>query len=454
MTAITNLPENEQLSKFLKILGRQCVQSEKYIPRSDRLPSIIAALDEDAAYQGQEMTYFPLAGKQSETFEKVLNLLLADSRVKNQSRIESRRIYKELLNYCRDIIKNKESIRNQQDIDKYIGTKAEAFLKRLLMPEQEWLVVSPFNGLSLVRKEGITISNQVIINWFDLRIITDFTGNLDPNDQKMLEEDLQEKVCVFVFVMAIDGKRAIEKASKKIGQILHMMRVHFGTDVFHSLPTPKLFKAINKKTMIVSRPIEVQDEICKITREEEDELLNHISSFSNFLEPTRMPREISKALLRAIRWFGSAVQAKELEDKLVRYFFALETLLVPEDRGVKRPRLVFRLALLQLRVIRDFHHPNILCLLYDLYGKRSKIVHGQDIEKEPITENDTRFLECLTRQVILDISKVIIDSKGGIKDIQQLRDWIEKKDKKMAQVKKFVTKHSIQVLKKYAASRS
>jgi hypothetical protein len=74
--------------------------------------------------------------------------------------------------------------------------------------------------------------------------------------------------------------------------------------------------------------------------------------------------------------------------------------------------------------------------------------------RRKVTENDTRFLESLTRQVILSISKVIRDRQGAIKDVQKLIDWIEKKDKKMAQVKKFVTKHGNQELKNYAASVS
>jgi hypothetical protein len=425
MTATTNPPEDEQLYKFLKILGWQCFQSDKYTPRLDRLPGVIAALDKDAASKGQEMTYFPLAGGQSETLRKVLDLLLVDDRISNGSQKESREIYDKLLDYCRDIINNKENIRNHQDIDKEIGTRVQAFLNQVLMPEQEWLVISPINGLSLERKEGITISNQVIINWFYLRIITDFAGNLAPNDQKRLEEDLVGKVCAFMFVMAIDGKRANEKARRKIDQIQHMLRLHFGTDVFHSLPTPKLFKAINKERMSVSRPIELQDEMCKITSGEQDELLKHMSIFSNFLDGRSVPKEISKDLLRAIRWFGSAVQAKDLEDKLVEYFFALETLLIPEEIGVKRERLVFRWGLLYLRVKGELPHIIYAYELNRLYQKRSNIVHGGDIEKEPVTIEDTRFLEKWTCEAIVDISRIVMSSQGAISNVQELRDWIE-----------------------------
>lgn len=110
------------------------------------------------------------------------------------------------------------------------------------MPEQEWLVVSPIDSLSLERRTGtgITISNQRI-NWFDLRFITKFTGELDAAYQKILEEqDLQGKVCVFVNVRAIDQKKAIQMGREKIDQILHIIRRYFGTRIFYNLPTPNL----------------------------------------------------------------------------------------------------------------------------------------------------------------------------------------------------------------------
>lgn len=428
----TNPSENEQLYKFLGILGRQCLHSEKYIPTQKRLARVIAALDRDAAYQDQEMTYFSLAGGQYETLRKVMDLLLTDDRIPNESRKEKREIYNELLDYCREIFNNKDSIiKKQQDIDKDIGARAEAFLNRLLMQEQKWLVISPINGLSLEKKENITILlDQVIIKWFDLQIITDFAGSLAPYHQKKLEEDLQGNVCVFMFVMAIDWKRALEKARKKIGQILHIMRLHFGTHVFHSLPTPKLFKAINKESVAESRPRELQDEICIVSPDEQDELSKHMSSFSDFLDgdnssSSSVPKEMKKALLRAIRWFGGAVQAKDLEDKLVRYFFALETLLIPEELGPKRERLVFRWGLLHLRVQGELPSLDFACELDRLYQKRSNIVHGGDIEENPITEEDTSFLERRTREVIIAISRIFMDKQRAISNIRELRDWLE-----------------------------
>jgi hypothetical protein len=416
-----NIPENEQeLFNLLKTLGWQFARAEKYSPKPDKLPRHFARLDKNIAYDGQDITFFPLVGKQDQTFENVFNLLLKEPRVKNRTRREIRKIREELLDYCRDIIQNRESIQTDQDIN----NRARPFLNRVLLPEQEWRVVSPIDGLSLERRTGITISNHVI-NWFDIQFITGFTGELDPANQKILERHLQGKVCVFVSVMAIDQKQAIERAREKIDQILHLIRGYFGTRIFYNLPTPNLYVAINKKTertLGAFHPI--QDEGCHINAEEEDDLSTYISSFSNFLDGS-MPERVSNDVLRASRWFGSAVRDKELEDKLVKYFFALETLLVPEELGAKRERLVHRLGLLQLRVAGELPDPDFANSLDHLYQKRSKIVHGGDLEVEPVTKDDVLFLESVTRGVIHKISRVIRDNPGAITDAQELRDWIE-----------------------------
>jgi hypothetical protein len=418
-----NLSDNEELFKLLKVLGWQVARADKYSPKPDKLPHHIVRLNKNVPSDGGDITFFPLVGKQDETFWNVLNLLLEDPRAKNRSRREKRRIREELLDYCRDIIQDRENIQNNQDID----TRAGTFLNQVLLPEQEWLVVSPIDSLSLERRTGtgITISNQRI-NWFDLRFITKFTGELDAAYQKILEEqDLQGKVCVFVNVRAIDQKKAIEMGREKIDQILHIIRGYFGTRIFYNLPTPNLYVAINKKpekAMGASRPI--HDEGCNISGDEEDGLSNYMSSFSNFLDGS-MPEPISNDLLRAIRWFGSAVQDKELEDKLVKYFFALETLLVPEEIGGKRKRLVHRLGLLQLRFNGGLPDPDFVDDIDHLYQKRSNIVHGGDLEGEPVTKYDIQLLESLTRGVILNIRRVIIDNQGAIRNVKELRDWIE-----------------------------
>jgi hypothetical protein len=225
--------------------------------------------------------------------------------------------------------------------------------------------------------------------------------------------------------MAIDQTQAIERAKERIDQTLHIIRGYFGTHLFHNLPTPDVYVAITRNaeiTMGASFP--THNEGCNIFANEEANLTNYISNFSDLLNGN-LPEPISSDLLKAIRWFGSAIQDKELEDKLVKYFFALETLLVPEDMGGKRKRLVRRLGLLHLRVAGEVPDSDFAKVINQLYQKRSNIVHGGNLEGEPVTKYDIELLESVTRGVILNVRRVIIDNQGVISKVQRLRDWIE-----------------------------
>lgn len=422
------ISQDEPVFKLSVVLGRQIFQSDRYSPRPDRVPHHIVRLDKNVPTNAGDIVFFTLIGKQDETFCNVLNLLLNDPRARNHTRRQKRKIREEVLDYCREIIRNRENIQNDQDIEANIENRARAFLHRVLLPEQEWRVISPIDSLSLERRteDGITISNQVRINWFDMRFITEFTGELDSAFQQRLQDHLQGRVCVFVFsVMAIDQAQAIERAKEMIDEALHIIRGYFGTRLFYNLPSPNMYVAINRnpqRTMGASFPI--HNEGCNIPADEEADLTNYISNFSDLFNGT-MPEPISSDLLRAISWFGSAVQDKELEDKLVKYIFALETLLVPEERGAKSKKLVQRLELLELRFSGRLPYPEFGIDLEHLYQKRSNIVHGMDLEKDPVTTYDIQLLESITRGVIFNLCRVITGNQVTIRNRQELIDWID-----------------------------
>jgi hypothetical protein len=272
--------------------------------------------------------------------------------------------------------------------------RAQEYLSSLVLPETQWLVVSPISGLSL-ENERIPISDSDIMK-FNLAHVTKYSDKvINQNSQTQLTQYCNEKVCVLVCVKAIDSNGAIEKGEKKINHILCTVRGYFGTYTFFVLPTPSVFFAINKDTGEVRTLTRYSIESkCHIDLENEKKLLNQISDLFNFLNG-KMPAKIKKEVLRALRWLGSSVQDKEFEDKLIKCFFALETLLTPGkgDQHKGQP-LVFRLALLELRVMGECcENPDPL---YQLYKKCSTIVHGGDIDEDPITKEDMRYLEFRT----------------------------------------------------------
>lgn len=438
--SVNKLLKNQDVFKLLTQLGLEYSHpSEEYRPELGR-PSIIALLNKGGGPDGQD-TYFSLFGKQYQVFEKLMNLLLKEPYAQHLRPKDARDV---LLDYCRDLINSVGANTTKADLE----NEAEAFLLQLLLQEQEWLVISPIDGLSL-ESERLTITDREIKK-FDCEDITKFAGKVDIWFLNTIDQVCGGKVCIFVHVRAIDQKRAIEKGGKKINQTLHMIRGYFGSNVFYYLPTPTVLIAIKKDSgnTMVSYP-DVQLEKIHIETKMQSNLLSQISCFTNFLNGN-VPDKITKNALRAIRWLGSAVQDKELEDKLIKCFFALETLFVPEEEGRKGERLAFRIPLFFLRIDDEYYHLHNPDVLYDLYEKRSKIVHGGDIEKESITENDTKYLESLTWKAIIGVCDIVRDHRE-ISCASKLRDWIERKDEQRDNIEKFIVRHCNQELKDFVA---
>jgi hypothetical protein len=161
------VPVNQQIPELLRVLGWQFARPERhYRNLDDKGVHHFARINQNVVPSGGQniaTTHFPLVGKQDETFWNVLNLLSQDARVRNRTRIDRRRIRRELLNYCGEIYQNRQRINDDPDIQ----SRAQAFLNRVILPEQQWLVVSPMDGLVLeTGTRGITMSNHIMINRF------------------------------------------------------------------------------------------------------------------------------------------------------------------------------------------------------------------------------------------------------------------------------------------------
>jgi hypothetical protein len=432
----------DKILKALVRLGWQCIHpSKEEVSRPSRM---LFRLNKYPRPDGQDIFYSPSL-EASRTFEEVKQLLKKEPHVKRKKRCIGKieEMHDEVRDYCRTIINSKERIKSQNDVK----SMAQDFLLSLTLSDMEWLLVSPISGLSL-ENERISISDSDIMR-FDLGYITNYTDKVKRDDLTRIIPPWNGVVCIFVYVKAIDSDGAIEKGEKKINLILCMIRGYFRTHTFYSLPTPTEFVVISKETgevRTLSRyDIESQ---CHIDSGNEKELLDQVSDLSNFLKGV-MPPKMTKAMLRALRWLGSSVQDKELEDKLVKCFFALETLLTPGkgDRQKGQP-LAFRLSLLELRVLGDFYQdPDPL---YQLYRKRSIIAHGGDIEKDAVTKEDIRYLEIRVWRVILYVADAVVTAnQGEISSTHKLVSWIERKDDRMEEIKKFISEFCDKELEDY-----
>jgi hypothetical protein len=69
-----------------------------------------------------------------------------------------------------------------------------------------------------------------------------------------------------------------------------------------------------------------------------------------------------------------------------------------------------------------------------LYDKRSNIVHGGILEEDPVTLEDIRLIEPITRQIIFGSSNIIINNQAIIATTQELVEWLEQGGRQRFQV--------------------
>jgi len=154
-----------------------------------------------------------------------------------------------------------------------------------------------------------------------------------------------------------------------------------------------------------------------IEAKDREALSNYILCFDPILKKTQKTR-LDKRIVRSINWCGEATRDKNLEDKLLKYFTALECLLVPEGEGLKGDILGERIAKLWTpsEESRDLIRKDII----ELYERRSDIVHGSEYE---ISEKDITEIDFVTRNIIAVVSNII--HKNNIETMARLIAWIK-----------------------------
>ena len=114
-----------------------------------------------------------------------------------------------------------------------------------------------------------------------------------------------------------------------------------------------------------------------------------------------------KSYLRnAIDYFYHALGDRRYEERLIDLMIAMESLFSKEPQEL-RLRISLRAAFL-LSIGRESERPNIFRLIYDLYKKRSKVVHGVervDLPYEEISKLESYVRESIKRLIHIEQEK-------------------------------------------------
>jgi hypothetical protein len=145
---------------------------------------------------------------------------------------------------------------------------------------------------------------------------------------------------------------------------------------------------------------------------------------------TQSPSDLEEALLRAIHWFASSQQQRELAHQLLSLVTCLETLLAPEGGAPISATLAENAAFL---LARDFEvRRGLKELVKRMYDARSRISHGGS---RPVLENEVNELRIICGGILVEVTRLVEEdrqkSAPKLPDTKALRCLIE--DKRLGQ---------------------
>lgn len=346
--------------------------------------------------------------EEAKLFDKIIIGLLAEQ----LSEYASEKFLKDSLwNYVHEIHENPD------DFQKNMKKKVQNFFDGLVRPFVDWIVVFPLDDLKcqfdlqpIGSVKFFTFTESKMKQWRLFQI--ERLGRVVPY--------FKEKLCAQVIVKANDSTKAIEKGKFEVDTALNLIRS------YHGVRGPRAAIEIIDPLNAIAKNLDTGAEDLRlesdwswgstIEAKDEKKLSSYIQSFDPILKKTQKTR-LDKRIVRSINWCGEATKDKNPEDKVLKYFTALECLLVPKGEGLKGEILGERVSILwtSKKDTRELIKEDII----DLYEKRSNIIHGSEYE---ISEKDITKLDFVTKNLIAHTSEIICKNKIGKMD--QLINWI------------------------------
>lgn len=370
-----------------------------------------------------------LTGEESKIFDQIIEELLKEPSAEYTSK---RFLVDSLWDFVFDILKNREVFKDEKEIDIWIKN----FFDSISKPFEDWIVLVPipelkydFKDLQIGNVKFYLFTESEIDKWRLFRKKSSETSESYSEISGIIITWFKDKICAEIRVKAIDAEKAIEKGKLEIDSALHILRTYYG------LRGGKAACEIKEPLYAITRNLETGDERlsptsdwsweCELKSEDEGRIKRFIDIFEQFLKkPEKQRSKLDRRIIRSLRWCGMATQEKDLEDKILKYFTALECLLVPENEGLKGKLLAKRISILWTP--HEEKREEISRIIYDsdkdvgLYRIRSNIIHGSEYK---VTEKDVKMLDLITRNIIGVISDEV-SKEGKFTKITQVIDWI------------------------------
>jgi len=335
---------------------------------------------------------------------------------------------------CDVYINRKCYSKNKKELEK----KAEHFLSEIFKPIEEYQVIFGVDNLDIGSEN---------VDFYDCNLTKFDRGqfSLSGNDPfssltERIFSDFAGKTVIQVTEVGNKPNLIAERARKKAINHLHFFKAALSNPGF--LADENLLFELSEKYIMrkVSDPSKIypgwKRRRFPFGFKYSDGLDEKFTEANEIFERLKsLPQKIKDRVERALIWFGKSIAEENLDEKVIKLFTAIETLITLKSDSKKGEKIAYRVILLQSIMDDDAITP---ALMLWLYGEiRSNVIHGSAMGYA--TKRDYDSLLGVTRKLIFnfiqfakdrDIHKLndLIKALETSDKVKQLTDWLQKQD--------------------------
>lgn len=214
-----------------------------------------------------------------------------------------------------------------------------------------------------------------------------------------------------VEVQAGSPQRALEKGLQSVDEYLHLLRTGLvGSTRFRMLDEHLLFERSTWAAVRNRSTKEIETVAGHAPGDPMTLDLNHstgqrvrhfLKHYNRFLSKP-IPGRIRLQVDRALHWIGTSMTRDSHDDRIIDLCTALEALLAQKDERLKGEAITLRSMLLPAMMNDGFTDPFII---YDLYARRSEVIHGSGLNVA--NQRDADRLLLITLRVVAQFTTVV-----------------------------------------------
>ena len=386
----------EELSRAILELSSEdiCASQEPWGFRK-----MIAMPNTTVADEQHEASSLFVGGRVGELYLTALDSLETDLAFENLARAD---LANELDDLLHDLVVNQEQMKASREIRK----RATDFLYELARPLGKYEVAFGVERMNL--GSGSLTVGDVVFRKFSTELAQDWNYSAIPDGSRGFLDDLVNQSVGIVTVNAGSHRKAMERAVAAFDRALNTLRVCIVSSNPFAISDRRLLQSrgefhavrqVEPKTSRVEwgaaegfRPInlDLTDLWTASTRD-------FIGRLGPLYDGT-IRGKLRDALLRSLEWIGMSITREVYDHKIVDLCTGLEAALTTVDDPRKGEAIAFRIMLLSTALGRPFCPPGVL---YDLYERRSHVVHGAALGE--CGNNDYLQLRLVAREAVLNI---------------------------------------------------